>query len=107
MRMLKPILSRILFLVSLGAWALIVFLMLSVARFNIPNIVDDFCFGWVSKEYGILTGAYYYYMGWSGRYFGNILMHTSPLYFSSDFIYLQFYTYSLIAFGFVTCLYVI
>ena len=34
-------------------------------------------------------------------------MHTSPLYFSSDFIYLQFYTYSLIAFGFVTCLYVI
>jgi hypothetical protein len=100
-------LSRLLFVASLGAWALMVFLMLDVARFNIPNVVDDFCFGWVSKQYGIFSGAYYYYMGWSGRYFGNVLMHTTPLYFSSDFVYLQLYTYFLIAVGFATCLFVL
>jgi hypothetical protein len=46
-------------------------------------------------------------MGWSGRYFGNVLMHTTPLYFSSDFVYLQLYTYFLIAVGFATCLFVL
>lgn len=105
MRMSKTILARLLFVASLGAWALIVFYMLDMARFNIPNVVDDFCFGWVSKQYGVFSGAYYYYMGWSGRYFGNVLMHASPLYFSQDFEYLTFYTYFLIAVGFATSFY--
>ena len=107
MSLIKRILPRILFLSSFGAWALIITLMLAIARFNVPSVVDDFCFGWVSKEYGIFAGAYYYYMGWSGRYFGNVLMHATPLYFSSNFVYLQLNTYFLLALGFGTSIYAI
>ncbi len=107
MSLLKRLLPRIVFLASFGAWAFILTLMLAIARFNVPSIVDDFCFGWVAKQYGIFAGAYYYYMGWSGRYFGNLLMHCTPLYFSSDFTYLQLNTYFLLGLGFVTSLFAI
>ncbi|MEN9386325.1 MAG: hypothetical protein RLZZ185_1066, partial [Bacteroidota bacterium] len=97
---LKNLFPRFVFLASFSAWAFIVGLMVIIARYNVPSIVDDFCFAWVSKQYGIFSGAYYYYMGWSGRYFGNLLMHSTPLYFSSNFAFLQLNTYFLLLFGF-------
>jgi len=109
--MRKPFLSRfidrLMLVVSFGCWAVMIFMMLYIARFNTPNLVDDFCFAWVSKEYGVLAGAYYYYMGWSGRYFGNILMHLTPLFFSPSFTFSGLNTYFLLAFGFLTNIYVI
>ena len=106
MSILTRNLPRLLLLASFGAWGLIVFYMLAIAQVNVPSIVDDFCFAWMSKEFGIFTGAYYYYMGWSGRYFGNVLMHMSPLYFSGDFTFLQISTYFLIFFGLLSNIYV-
>jgi len=92
---------------SFSCWFVMVGMMLYIAQFNTPNLVDDFCFAWVSKEYGVLPGAYYYYMGWSGRYFGNILMHLTPLFFSSSFTFSGLNTYLLLSFGFVTNLYLV
>lgn len=107
MSSLKNLFPRFVFLASFSAWAFIVGLMVLIARYNVPSIVDDFCFAWVSKQYGIFSGAYYYYMGWSGRYFGNLLMHSTPLYFSSNFVFLQLNTYFLLLFGFGTSIYTI
>ncbi len=99
--------NRVMLLACFGSWAIMVSMMLYIAQFNTPNLVDDFCFAWVSKEYGVLAGAYYYYVGWSGRYFGNILMHLTPLFFSSSFTFSGLNTYLLLAFGFVTNLYLV
>ena len=104
---ISRIIGRVMFLACFGCWATMVFMMLYLAQFNTPNLVDDFCFAWVSKEFGVLPGAYYYYMGWSGRYFGNILMHLTPLFFSSSFTFSGVNTYLLLALGFVTNLYLV
>lgn len=99
--------NRFMLLACFGCWAVMIFMMLYLAQFNTPNLVDDFCFAWVSKEYGVLAGAYYYYMGWSGRYFGNVMMHLTPLFFSSSFTFSGLNTYLLLSFGFITNLYLV
>jgi hypothetical protein len=104
---ISRIIGRVMFVACFGSWATLVFMMLYLAQFNTPNLVDDFCFAWVSKEFGVLPGAYFYYMGWSGRYFGNIMMHLTPLFFSSSFTFSGINTYLLLALGFVTNLYLV
>ena len=96
--------SRMIGLVMLVAcfscWFVMVGMMLYIAQFNTPNLVDDFCFAWVSKEYGVLPGAYYYYMGWSGRFFGDILKHMTSVLFCSSFIFSGLNRCFLLFFGF-------
>ncbi|MHA8087451.1 DUF6056 family protein [Aquirufa sp. Wall-65K1] len=94
-------------LLSLGFifWGMMVYLMGTMALANGPNITDDFCFAWVGKEYGVFGGAYQYYIGWSGRYFGNIMLHLNPLIFSPDFGYFKWGTWLLMVLGLANALY--
>jgi hypothetical protein len=76
------------------------FLLINLSFYNQPSITDDFCFGWMGKEFGIFLGAYHYYAGWSGRYFADLVLHFNPLVFSTSFAYFKWGTIVLIIIGF-------
>lgn len=76
------------------------FLLVSLSFYNQPSITDDFCFGWMGRDFGILEGAYQYYAGWSGRYFADLLLHFNPLIFSTSFEHFKWGTIALIFIGF-------
>lgn len=97
--------SVVLLLLGFVFWAMMAYLMGSMAIVNGPNITDDFCFAWVGKEYGILGGAYQYYLGWSGRYFGNVILHLNPLIFSPDFGYFTWATFMIMGLSLANTLY--
>ncbi|CAM3856393.1 DUF6056 family protein [Aquirufa aurantiipilula] len=97
--------SYILLLLGLVFWGMMAYLMGSMAIANGPNITDDFCFAWVGKEYGIFGGAYQYYIGWSGRFFGNVILHLNPLIFSPDFGYFKWGTWIVMALSLANTLY--
>ena len=46
---------------------------------NHPSAADDYCFADTATRYGFWQGQKYYYDGWTGRYFSNMLVHASPL----------------------------
>ena len=46
---------------------------------NHPSAADDYCFADTAMRYGFWQGQKYYYDGWTGRYFSNMLVHGSPL----------------------------
>lgn len=97
--------SYILLLLGLVFWGMMAYLMGSMAIANGPNITDDFCFAWVGKEYGIFGGAYQYYIGWSGRFFSNVILHLNPLIFSPDFGYFKWGTWIVMALSLANTLY--
>lgn len=86
---------------SFFIWGFMAFLLISLSFYNQPSITDDFCFGWMGKEFGIFQGAYQYYAGWSGRYFADLLLHFNPLVFSPTFEYFKWGTITLIVVGFL------
>jgi len=92
--------SKIPLLISLLAWGFMAFLLINLSFYNQPSITDDFCFGWMGREYGIFLGAYHYYSGWSGRYFADFLLHLNPLVFSTSFEHFKWGTIALIFIGF-------
>ena len=92
--------SKIPLFLSLLAWGFMAFLLISLSFYNQPSVTDDFCFGWMGKEYGIFLGAYHYYSGWSGRYFADLLLHFNPLVFSTSFEHFKWGTMVLIVIGF-------
>ncbi len=92
--------SKIPLFLSLLVWGFMAFLLISLSFYNQPSITDDFCFGWMGKEYGIFLGAYHYYAGWSGRYFADLLLHFNPLVFSASFQHFKWGTMGLIVIGF-------
>jgi hypothetical protein len=92
--------SKIPLFLSLLVWGFMAFLLVSLSFYNQPSITDDFCFGWMGREYGIFLGAYHYYAGWSGRYFADLLLHLNPLVFSTSFEYFKWGTITLIVIGF-------
>lgn len=49
--------------------------------FNHPSVADDYCFAYMTRDYGFWEGQRLYYEGWSGRYISNMLFHASPLAF--------------------------
>jgi len=68
----------------LNAVALLLFgvalLPLLVLSFhNHPSAVDDYCFADTAVRYGVWQAQKFYYDGWTGRYFSNLIVHTSPL----------------------------
>jgi len=93
--------SKIPLFLSLLAWGFMAFLLISLSFYNQPSITDDFCFGWMGRDFGIFQGAYHYYTGWSGRYFADLLLHFNPLVFSPNFEHFKWGTIALIVVGFV------
>jgi len=66
------------------------FLLLSVAvlvavplavlsAYNHPSPADDYCFANTAMQYGFWQAQQFYYDGWSGRFFHNFIVHSSPL----------------------------
>ena len=93
--------SKIPLFLSLFVWGFMAFLLISLSFYNQPSITDDFCFGWMGRDFGIFQGAYQYYAGWSGRYFADLLLHFNPLVFSPTFEHFKWGTITLIVVGFV------
>ncbi len=64
----------------LVALACVVVLPLAVLSFyNHPSPADDYCFANTAMQYGFWRAQQFYYDGWSGRFFHNFLVHSSPL----------------------------
>jgi hypothetical protein len=63
--------------VLLGCVAVLPLLVLSA--YNHPSAADDYCFADTAVRYGFWAGQKFYYDGWTGRYFSNMLVHGSPL----------------------------
>jgi len=93
-------LSKIPLFLSLLAWGCMALLLINLSFYNQPSITDDFCFGWMGRDFGIFLGAYHYYSGWSGRYFADLLLHINPLVFSTSFEHFKWGTIALIFIGF-------
>jgi len=93
-------LSKIPLFLSLLAWGCMALLLINLSFYNQPSITDDFCFGWMGRDFGIFLGAYHYYSGWSGRYFADLLLHFNPLVFSTSFEHFKWGTIALIFIGF-------
>lgn len=50
-----------------------------LAMYNHPSPADDYCFANTSMQYGFWQAQRFYYDGWSGRFFHNFIVHSSPL----------------------------
>jgi hypothetical protein len=57
--------------------------LIILAFFNHPSVDDDFCFAYMTRDYGFWQAQKFYYDGWSGRYIGNMFSHATPLSFGS------------------------
>lgn len=64
-----------------GLLLLIIIPVFILAIFNHPSVADDYCFAYVTRDYGFWKGQKFYYDGWSGRYWTNFLFHATPLAF--------------------------
>ncbi len=49
--------------------------------YNHPSVDDDFCFAYMTRDYGFWEAQKLYYNGWSGRYISNMFFHATPLAF--------------------------
>ncbi|SOD79525.1 DUF6056 family protein [Spirosoma fluviale] len=59
---------------------LVAYLPLVLLSFhNHPSAADDYCFADTALKYGFWQAQKFYYDGWTGRYFSNMLVHGSPL----------------------------
>lgn len=53
--------------------------LLLLSLHNHPSAADDYCFADTARRYGFWQAQVYYYNGWTGRYFSNMLVHGTPL----------------------------
>ena len=51
--------------------------------YNHPSVDDDFCFAYMTRDYGFWKAQKFYYEGWSGRYISNMIFHATPLAFGN------------------------
>lgn len=51
--------------------------------YNHPSVDDDFCFAYMTRDYGFWEAQKLYYEGWSGRYISNMIFHATPLAFGN------------------------
>ncbi|MEY4538885.1 MAG: hypothetical protein RLZZ306_642 [Bacteroidota bacterium] len=51
--------------------------------YNHPSVDDDFCFAYMTRDYGFWEAQKFYYDGWSGRYISNMIFHATPLAFGN------------------------
>ncbi len=52
-----------------------------LALYNHPSVADDYCFAYMTRDHGFWQAQKFYYEGWSGRYFSNMIFHATPLAF--------------------------
>lgn len=52
-----------------------------LAIYNHPSVDDDYCFAYMTRDYGFWEAQKFYYEGWSGRYISNMIFHATPLAF--------------------------
>ena len=50
-----------------------------LAFYNHPSVADDYCFAYMTRDNGFWAAQKFYYEGWSGRYFSNMIFHATPL----------------------------
>ena len=50
-----------------------------LAFYNHPSVADDYCFAYMTRDVGFWAAQKFYYEGWSGRYFSNMIFHATPL----------------------------
>lgn len=65
-------------------WVIFLFTAVPIgilALYNHPSVADDYCFAYMTRDYGFWEGQKLYYEGWSGRYISNMLFHATPLAF--------------------------
>ena len=51
--------------------------------YNHPSVDDDYCFAYMTRDYGFWQAQKLYYEGWSGRYISNMIFHATPLAFGN------------------------
>jgi hypothetical protein len=51
--------------------------------YNHPSVDDDYCFAYMTRDYGFWKAQKFYYEGWSGRYISNMIFHATPLAFGN------------------------
>ncbi|WP_266363435.1 DUF6056 family protein [Tellurirhabdus rosea] len=53
--------------------------LVMLAFYNHPSPADDYCFADTAIKFGYWQAQKFYYEGWSGRYFQNMIVHANPL----------------------------
>lgn len=66
-------------LTLLGGLLVVVVPLLALSFYNHPSPADEYCFADTARHYGFWQAQKFYYDGWSGRFFPNFLVHSSPL----------------------------
>lgn len=67
-------------------WLLFLIIVIPIgilAMYNHPSVDDDYCFAYMTRDYGFWEAQKLYYEGWSGRYISNMIFHATPLAFGN------------------------
>lgn len=75
-----PLLRFVTF-VLVGLALVITVPLVALSFYNHPSPADDYCFANTAMHYGFWQAQQFYYDGWSGRFFHNFIVHSSPLTF--------------------------
>jgi hypothetical protein len=71
-------------LANSALWLLFIITVVPIgilAMYNHPSVDDDYCFAYMTRDYGFWEAQKLYYEGWSGRYISNMIFHATPLAF--------------------------
>jgi hypothetical protein len=69
-------------IIDSALWLLFILTVVPIgilALYNHPSVDDDFCFAYMTRDYGFWQAQKFYYDGWSGRYISNMFFHATPL----------------------------
>jgi hypothetical protein len=67
---------------NIALWLLFLITIVPIgilAIYNHPSVADDYCFAYMTRDHGFWQAQKFYYEGWSGRYFSNMIFHATPL----------------------------
>lgn len=77
--MKEPVTGRLADATAIFLFLLACIPLLCLSLYNHPSAADDYCFADTAVRYGFWPAQRYYYNGWTGRYFSNMLVHANPL----------------------------
>ncbi len=77
--MKHPLFDRLAAVTAIVLFLLAYVPLLLLSVYNHPSAADDYCFADTAVRYGFWQAQHYYYNGWTGRYFSNMLVHGNPL----------------------------
>ncbi|GAB2581807.1 DUF6056 family protein [Spirosoma areae] len=77
--MKHPLIDRLATVIVIFLFLLACVPLLLLSFHNHPSAADDYCFADTAMRYGFWQAQKFYYDGWTGRYFSNMLVHGSPL----------------------------